>query len=105
MEGTAEFWPYIAELRWAQHYALLNREEMMDRVIAQFSRLGGRSGARSASGSTATTTSPEQETHFGKSRVDLPQGRDQGRARRAGLIPGSMGTASYVVDGLATRCR
>src|SRR4029453_14734691 len=31
-EGTQEFDRYIAELRWAQHFALLNREEMMDRV-------------------------------------------------------------------------
>jgi hypothetical protein len=31
-EGTPEFDRYIAELRWAQHFALLNREEMMDRV-------------------------------------------------------------------------
>src|SRR3954468_16225834 len=27
-EDTEEFWTYIRELRWAQHYALLNREEM-----------------------------------------------------------------------------
>jgi RNA-splicing ligase RtcB len=31
-EGTPQFDRYIAELRWAQHFALLNREEMMDRV-------------------------------------------------------------------------
>ena len=33
-EGTEEFWTYIRELRWAQHFALLNREEMMDRVVS-----------------------------------------------------------------------
>ena len=32
VEGTKEFWAYIRDLRWAQHFALLNREEMMDRV-------------------------------------------------------------------------
>ena len=26
---------YIDELRWAQHFAVLNRQEMMDRVIRQ----------------------------------------------------------------------
>jgi len=36
-EGTPEFDDYIADLRWAQHFALLNREEMMDRVVNQFS--------------------------------------------------------------------
>ena len=31
VEGTPEFDRYLAELTWAQHFALLNREEMMDR--------------------------------------------------------------------------
>ena len=25
VEGTDEFWAYIRDLRWAQHFALLNR--------------------------------------------------------------------------------
>jgi tRNA-splicing ligase RtcB (3'-phosphate/5'-hydroxy nucleic acid ligase) len=33
VEGTDEFWAYIRDLRWAQHFALLNRDEMMDRII------------------------------------------------------------------------
>src|SRR5260370_3713779 len=33
VEGTDEFWAYIRDLRWAQHFALLNREEMMHRVV------------------------------------------------------------------------
>ncbi len=37
-EGTPEFDRYIAELRWAQHFALLNREEMMDRVADALAR-------------------------------------------------------------------
>ena len=40
-EGTEEFDRYIAELRWAQHFALLNREEMMDRVLRQVSEWAG----------------------------------------------------------------
>ena len=32
VEGTDEFWAYMRDLRWAQKFALLNREEMMDRV-------------------------------------------------------------------------
>ena len=38
-EGTDEFWAYIRDLRWAQHFALLNREEMMARAaecLAEF---------------------------------------------------------------------
>ena len=41
VEGTPEFSRYIDELRWAQHFALLTREEMMDRVIRQVSEWVG----------------------------------------------------------------
>jgi tRNA-splicing ligase RtcB len=34
-EGSAEFANYLEDLRWAQRFALLNREEMMDRLIAE----------------------------------------------------------------------
>ncbi len=46
VEGTEEFTRYIRELRWAQHFALLNREEMMDRVIRQVSEFLGTPGRR-----------------------------------------------------------
>lgn len=34
VEDTDEFGAYIRDLRWAQHFALLNQQEMMDRVQA-----------------------------------------------------------------------
>ncbi|WP_261326324.1 RtcB family protein [Modestobacter marinus] len=37
-EGTPEFDAYIEALHWAQRFAYLNREEMMDRVVAQVGR-------------------------------------------------------------------
>lgn len=56
-EGTDEFWRYIRELTWAQHFALGNRAEMLDRSSA-----ASRSGrvARSSAPTTcsATTTTP-----------------------------------------------
>jgi tRNA-splicing ligase RtcB len=36
VEGSPEFDAYIADLMWAQKFALANREEMMDRVIKDF---------------------------------------------------------------------
>ena len=35
VEGTPEFTAYIRQLRWTQHFALLNRAEMMDRTVRQ----------------------------------------------------------------------
>jgi RNA-splicing ligase RtcB len=42
VEGTPEFWAYLRDLRWAQHFALLNREEMMARVTACLAEFMGR---------------------------------------------------------------
>ena len=42
MEGTDEFWAYLRDLRWAQHFALLNREEMMARAAECLAEFAGR---------------------------------------------------------------
>ena len=98
-EGTPQFDRYIAELRWAQHFALLNREEMMDRVITQFGRwVGGRVVERERINCHHNFT--QQETHYGKSVWVSRKGAIKAAPGDPGLIPGSMGTASYVVEGL-----
>ena len=98
-EGTGEFSRYIKELRWAQHFALLNREEMMDRVITRFSRwVGGPVQERERINCHHNFT--ELETHYGKSVWVSRKGAIKAEHGDPGLIPGSMGTASYVVEGL-----
>ncbi|MDR6413394.1 RtcB family protein [Pseudarthrobacter sulfonivorans] len=98
-EGTSEFTRYIEELRWAQHFALLNREEMMDRVIAQFGRwVGGPVQERERINCHHNFT--RQETHYGKLVWVSRKGAIKAEHGDPGLIPGSMGTASYVVEGL-----
>ncbi|MBV1779773.1 RtcB family protein [Paeniglutamicibacter sp. ABSL32-1] len=98
VEGTDEFAAYIRELRWAQHFALLNREEMMDRVIRQFGEwVGGE--VRELERINCHHNFTEKETHFGKSVWLSRKGAIRAREGDHGLIPGSMGTASYVVVG------
>lgn len=99
VDGTEEFWAYIREMRWAQRYALLNREEMMDRVIRQFSAWVGGDVERHEE-INCHHNYTEQEQHFGKSVWLSRKGAINAEAGRLGLIPGSMGTASYVVAGL-----
>jgi hypothetical protein len=41
VEGTPEFERHITEMQWAQRFALVNREEMMDRVVTEFERWAG----------------------------------------------------------------
>ncbi|HEV7812450.1 MAG TPA: RtcB family protein [Leifsonia sp.] len=97
-EGTHEFDRYIADLRWAQHFALLNREEMMDRVIRQVS---GFFGEPLVEGERINThhNFTEHEEHFGKEVWLSRKGAISAKLGEPGLIPGSMGTASYVVTG------
>ncbi|KQP55845.1 RtcB family protein [Agreia sp. Leaf283] len=99
VEGTPEFDRYIAELRWAQHFALLNREEMMDRVMRQMSEWTG-TPVIEEERINCHHNFTESEVHFGK-RVWLSRkGAIKADSGRPGIIPGSMGTASYIVEGL-----
>lgn len=99
VEGTPEFTRYIRELRWAQHFALLNREEMMDRVSRQLSEVMGEAVVEHER-INCHHNFTESEKHFGKQVWVSRKGAIQADAGRPGLIPGSMGTASYVVEGL-----
>ena len=101
-EGTPEFDRYIRELRWAQHFALLNREEMMDRVVQQFESWTGGS-VREAERINCHHNFTAKECHYGKSVWVSRKGAIRAEAGDPGLIPGSMGTASYVVVGLGNR--
>jgi len=98
VEGTPEFDRYVAELRWAQRFALLNREEMMDRVVRQFADWVG-APVDEQERINCHHNFTQQERHFGKDVWLSRKGAISARAGEPGLIPGSMGTASYVVEG------
>jgi tRNA-splicing ligase RtcB len=97
-EGTPEFEAYVREMRWAQRYALLNREEMMDRVAHEFSAWVGAAVERLEE-INCHHNYTEQEEHFGEVVWLSRKGAIDASRGRPGLIPGSMGTASYVVVG------
>ena len=97
-EGTEEFTTYIAHLRWAQHFALLNREEMMDRVNHQLGLWAG-APVRALQRINSHHNFTEQEEHFGKTVWVTRKGAIRARKGDMASIPGSMGTASYIVEG------
>lgn len=98
VEGTDAFDAYVAQMRWAQHYALLNREEMMDRVVRQVEEWAGTAVQRTEEVNCHHNYT-ERERHFGRDVWLSRKGAIDASAGRPGLIPGSMGTASYVVTG------
>ena len=99
VEGDAELATYIRELGWAQHFALLNREEMMDRVAACFEEWVGGTVVESER-INCHHNYTTQERHFGKDVWLSRKGAIHAARGVPGLIPGSMGTRSYVVAGL-----
>jgi tRNA-splicing ligase RtcB len=102
VEGEPEFWAYIREMRWAQEFAWLNRDEMMDRVVASVEEWSGVEVERQETiGCHHNYTMQEQ--HFGKKVWLSRKGAIDASEGTPGLIPGSMGTASYVVVGKGNR--
>jgi tRNA-splicing ligase RtcB len=97
-EGTAEFDAYIAELRWAQAFALANREEMMDRLVGCVERWWG-AEIHQAERINCHHNFTESETHFDRTVWVSRKGAILATRGTPGLIPGSMGDASYVVVG------
>jgi len=98
VEGTSEFTEYIRDMMWAQQFALFNREEMMDRVIKDFQYwLGGDLEEQERINCHHNFT--QQENHMGKNVWLTRKGAIKADEGTLGLIPGSMGTASYVVVG------
>lgn len=97
VEGTREFGRYIAELHWAQEFARLNRLEMMDRVVAA---VGAQVGpVQRLETIQCHHNYTARETHWGKSLWVSRKGAIDAHEGVDGLIPGSMGTASYIVKG------
>lgn len=98
VEGTEEFDTYIRDVNWAQHFALLNREEMMDRVVHDFEHFMGKS-IEELDRINCHHNFTRKEHHMGRDLWITRKGAIQADAGCPGLIPGSMGTASYVVEG------
>ncbi len=100
-EGTAEFDAYIRDLRWAQHFALLNRAEMMDRVVGCFQTWHGMVERQQEIQCHHNYTT--RERHFGRDVWLSRKGAIDAHEGVWGLIPGSMGDKSYVVQGKGDR--
>jgi tRNA-splicing ligase RtcB len=103
VEGTHEFTDYIRDLRWAQRFAYLNREEMMDRVMTEVVRWLGASLLIITERVNCHHNYTQRENHFGKNVWMSRKGAIDASEGTMGLIPGSMGDKSYVVRGKGNR--
>ncbi|MCR4295585.1 MAG: RtcB family protein, partial [Elusimicrobia bacterium] len=76
----------------------MNREVMMGRVLDQVRRALGVE-ARAVMSVNCHHNFAAKETHFGREVLVTRKGAVRARAGDMGIIPGSMGTKSYIVRG------
>lgn len=99
VEGTSEFDAYIADMQWAQQYAMGNREAMMDAVVGCVqSEVDGVAVELQRINCHHNYT--ERENHLGKNVWLTRKGAIRARTGDLGIIPGSMATGTFIVRGL-----
>lgn len=103
-EGSLHFNGYIKAVSWAQNYARVNRELMMNQVLAAFQESFGWwvCGDTFAKHDTVVQCHHNyvtREAHGGRNVLLTRKGAVCARKGVMGIIPGSMGARSYIVRG------
>src|SRR5262249_44409490 len=105
--GTRDFREYREDVEWCQGYARQNREIMMDRILRQLAWALGFEGDVSRLGLTTSVNCHHNyiadEIHFGEKVLVTRKGAIRAGRGELGIIPGSMGTGSFIVRGLRNR--
>ncbi len=97
-EGARHFDDYIEAVEWAQDYAMANRREMMDLILAVLRKKLPKFGiTREAINCHHNYVS--QEVHFGEKVFVTRKGAIRAGLGELGIIPGSMGAKSFIVRG------
>jgi len=99
VEGTPEFSEYITDLMWAQAYAFANRSRMMDVVLVEL-RAAVKKPFAEIRRINCHHNYTAKEHHQGKNVWVTRKGAIRARVDDFGVIPGSMGTNSFIVRGL-----
>lgn len=99
VEGTPEFDAYIQDMLWSQDYARGNRDAMMDAVLIQFKGFLGWDFDELRRVNCHHNFT-QKEHHRGRNIWVTRKGAIKADKGDEGVIPGSMGTRSYIVSGL-----
>ncbi len=97
-EGADHFDDYVEAVTWAQEYARRNREEMV-RLIIEALRKELPPFTITDSAINCHHNYVVAETHFGEKVFVTRKGAIRAGKGELGIIPGSMGTCSYIVRG------
>ncbi len=99
-EGSEYFQDYMQAVHWAQSFASLNREVMMQNLITAVQKTLGLVFSISEVSVNCHHNYVQKENHFDKNVWITRKGAVSARKGQLGIIPGSMGAKSFIVRGL-----
>lgn len=102
LAGTKEMADYRRDLFWAQRYAAENRRVMLEiyqSIIRDFFAIRKRP-VKFEKPISCHHNYVSEECHFGEDVLVTRKGAISAKVGEMGIIPGSMGTKSYIVEGL-----
>ena len=97
-EGTRHFNDYVKAVTWAQEYASINRRVMMTLIFRQLEYYFHNVRVNEQS-INCHHNYVKKEHHYGETIWVTRKGAIRAREDDMGIIPGSMGTKSYIVKG------
>lgn len=99
-EGSVYFGDYVKAVNWAQEFARINREIMMQNVLDAIAALKLFPVFVTDTAVNCHHNYIAKENHFGANVWVTRKGAVRARKGDLGIIPGSMGARSYIVEGL-----
>ena len=99
-EGSEYFQDYVHAVEWAQNYARVNRELMMQHVVDALRKHKGlKPFTANLEAVNCHHNYVAREHHFGADVLVTRKGAVRAGVGELGIIPGSMGARSYIVRG------
>lgn len=98
-EGSQYFGDYVRGVGWAQKFARLNREVMMQAAIGALRKVISKPFETHLEAVNCHHNYVQKETHFGQEVFVTRKGAVSAKAGELGIIPGSMGAKSFIVRG------
>jgi len=102
-EGSENFADYVEAVGWAQDFARMNRELMLEATLGAVSAALGRPVRAGPNGGERAVNCHHnyvaRETHFGEEVLVTRKGAVRAGQGELGIIPGSMGAKSFIVRG------
>jgi tRNA-splicing ligase RtcB (3'-phosphate/5'-hydroxy nucleic acid ligase) len=98
-EGSQYFGDYVRGVGWAQKFARLNREVMMQKLVGAVRKVIAKPFETHLEAVNCHHNYVQKETHFGEDVFVTRKGAVSAKLGELGIIPGNMGAKSFIVRG------